>query len=234
VIDTVGRTLASVPDVHRYTWCGSDCVVYLLGEYSEDSDFGFRPSGGIGVLQVGSGKTTSLRGPANPVSVTWAAPDSGAFVQGFTPAGQRLIYRIDLATREARPTALRDNDLSPSGRYYLHRPPESDSVGIYETRSNAPVDISDLLRGADLIGWAGPAGDVLLAVQHVPRAPTKPGEPAIRPIKPEDIRPQQYLLYRVVERKILARATGFLHPWAGPAQRRLIQQGEKYTVFESR
>jgi hypothetical protein len=235
VIDTLGRTLASVPGVHRYSWCGSDCVVYLLGEYSEDSDFGFRPSGDVGVLQVSSRKTTSLRAPPYPVSVTWAPPDSGAYVKGFTPTGQPRIYRIDLATREPSLTGLRDNDLSPNGRYYLYRPPESDSVGVYDTRGNAPVDISPLLRNADVIGWAGPAGDVLLAVQHVLRVLPQADDPrAIRPIRPEDIRPQQYLLYRVSDGRILAHATGLLHQWAGPAQRRLIRQGGKYMVLESR
>jgi hypothetical protein len=92
------------------------------------------------------------------------------------------------------------------------------------------VDITSLLRTADLVGWAGP-GDVLLAVRHVPRPPRRPDERP-RPIRPSDIRPLRYLLYRVTDGRVLAEEEGFLHQWAGPGERRLLRQGDSYKVLE--
>ena len=59
VLDTLGRKLAAVPKVQRYDWCGPACLVYITGEY-EESDIGFLP-GGVGMLDVATGKTTALR-----------------------------------------------------------------------------------------------------------------------------------------------------------------------------
>jgi hypothetical protein len=131
---------------------------------------------------------------------------------------------------------VHDIQFSPDGRYYLSWPLElefgKDSVKVYATRTNSPVDISSFLRMADLIGWAGPDGDVLLAVRRVPPRPRKPGErPGPRVIKPSDIRPQRYLLYRVSDGRVLAEEQGFLHEPPGSADRRLIRQGEKYKVL---
>jgi hypothetical protein len=102
-----------------------------------------------------------------------------------------------------------------------------DSVKVDETRTNSPVDLSSFMRTAQPIVWAGPAGDVLIAVRRVRSPAPRPGEQR-RPtvIKPSDIRPQRYLLYRLSDGRVLAEDQGFLHEPAGPAERRLIRQGE--------
>jgi hypothetical protein len=146
------------------------------------------------------------------------------------------MYRFDVATGALTPGRVHDIHFSPDGRYYLSWPLElgfgMDSVKLYQTRTNSPVDISSFLRTAQPIGWAGPAGDVLLAVRRVPPPPRRPGErPRPRPIQPSDIRPQRYLLYRVPDGRVLAEEQGFLHEPAGPADRRLVRQGEKYKVL---
>jgi hypothetical protein len=238
VIDTSGRTLAAVPDVHKYDWCGSDPIglAYIQGEYSEDSDWGFRPDGRWGLLEVGTGKTRPVQGLRYPTAVACNPLDSAVYLREAYefPA----IYRFELATGTLTRAPVHDIQFSPDGRYYLSWRPElefgMDSVKVYQTLSSSPVDISSFLRTAQPIGWVGPTGDVLLAVRRVPSPPRRPGEqPRPRPIKTSDIRPQRYLLYRLKDGRVLAEEQGFLHQWAGPADRRLIRQGEKYKVLQA-
>jgi hypothetical protein len=224
VIDTTGRTLATVPDVHKYDWCGSDRVAYIQGEYSEDSDWGFRPDGRWGLLEIATGKTAPLHGLRYPTAVAWNSLDTAIFVRDFSESP--AIYRFDLRRGKLERAQVRDIQFSPSGRFSLSYPLElgNDSVQLYQTRSNRRVDISSLLRTADLVGWAGP-GDVLLAVHHVPRPPRTPGErPRVRVIQPSDIKPLRYFLYRVSDGRVLAEEEGFLYELAGSADRRLIRQ----------
>jgi hypothetical protein len=145
------------------------------------------------------------------------------------------IYRVDLATGTPAPTRLHDIHFSPSGRFYLSQPLElgTDSTQLYDTGTNTRLDISSFIRKAGLVGWVGP-GDVLLAVRRVPPPARKPGEPGIRPIRPSDIRPQRYLLYRPTDGRVMAEEEGFLHEWAGPEERRLLRQGDSYRVLEGR
>jgi hypothetical protein len=228
VIDTLGRALASVPNVHEYAWCGGNCLAYLTGQYNEDSDWGFKPEG-AGLLDLASGKTAPLAVPEYTIRVTWNPRDSALYLRQSAPG--MPVHRLDLRARSVSRTKLHDHAFSPTGEYYLSRPFETESVRVYRTATNAPVDLSSLLEIADVVDWAGPSGDVLLAVRHVPRVPRQPGEPAIRPIRPEDIRPLRYFLFRISDGRVLDEAEGFLCELAGSAQQRMIRQGERYRVL---
>jgi WD40 repeat protein len=228
VIDTLGQVLTSVPNVHEYAWCGGNCLAYLTGQYNEDSDWGFTPEG-AGLLDIATGKTARLAVPEYTVRVTWNPRDSALYLRQSAPG--LPVHRLDLTARSLSRTDLHDHDFSPSGEYYLSRPFGTESLTVYRTATNSPVDISSLLKIADVVGWAGPSGDVLLAVRHVPPTPRKPGEPRIRPIRPEDIRPLRYFLFRISDGRVLDEAEGFLHELAGAGKRWLIRQGERYRVL---
>jgi hypothetical protein len=146
--------------------------------------------------------------------VAWNPLDSAVYLR--EAAEFPAIYRFEPPTGTLARGRVRDMQFSPDGGYYLFWPAELefgvDSVKVYDTRTNSPVDISSFLRTAQLIGWAGPAGDVLLAVRRDPRPSLPPGlRPQPRPIQPGDIRPQRYLLYRVSDGRVLAEEQGFLH-----------------------
>jgi hypothetical protein len=233
VIDTTGRVLASVPKVQRYDWCGASCIVYITGEYDE-TDIGFRPAG-IGMLDVAAGDIRSLPAPPHPIGITWGAFDSTAYVKNAPREGEARIYRIDPRTRTLSPTELKDHLFSPTGRYYLHRPLLADSLVLYETHSNSPVDLSKLRRQAKPLGWASSTEDLLLTLRTgrskavMPERRTAP-----KPLKPGDAPEETYELYRVPDGRTLGRVKGHLREWSGPDHRRLVQQGGNYKVLDGR
>jgi hypothetical protein len=175
---TAGRTLASVEQVQRYVWCGPACIVYLTGRY-EESHVGFRPES-MGALNVVTGEKTALPAPPYPIGITWATFDGAAYVKNRPREGEPTIYRLDLPTKTLTATVFRDHLFSPTGRYYLHRPEFTDTLVLYDTRTNAPVDISRLRRDAIPLGWASSEEDILLAV----RRETAPTANKGRPVRP--------------------------------------------------
>jgi hypothetical protein len=233
VIDTTGQVLASVSKVQRYDWCGASCIVYITGEYDE-TDIGFRPAD-IGMLDVVTGDTRSLPAPPYPIGVTWGAFDSTAYVKNAPRKGEARIYRIDPRTRALSPTELKDHLFSPTGRYYLHGPLLADSLVLYETSSNSPIDLSKLRREAKLLGWASSNDDVLLTLRMDRSKAAMPGHrTAPKPRKPGDGPEETYELYRVSDGRTLGRVKGYLREWSGPDHRRLVQQGGNYRVLDGR
>jgi hypothetical protein len=231
VIDTAGRAIASVPNVHRYDWCGETCLIYITGVYRE-SEVGFHPSG-VGMIDLTTGRTTALPAPRYPIGIRWGPLDGAAYIKIAQEDGQLRILRVDLRNRASSLTDLKDHLFSPTGRYYLHRPHFTDSMMVYDTRSNAPVDISTLLREAKPIGWAVLNDDVLLALRRRPAKAVKPeGRVWVRPLKPGDIREETYLLYRVSAARVVGQVKARLGPGASPADFRLIQEGVNYKVVD--
>ena len=233
VIDTAGRAIVSVPNVQRYDWCGETCLIYITGVY-EETDVGFHPSG-VGMIDVTTRTTTALPAPPYPIGIRWGPLDGAAYVKNAPEDGEPRIFRVDLQSRTLSPTELRDHLFSPTGRYYLHRPHFSDSMMVYDTRSNAPVDISKLVREAKPIGWAPLKDDVLLALRRRPVKAVKPeGRVWLRPIKPGEIPEQTYQLYRVWDARVVGQVKARLGPGASPADFRLIQQGSNYRLIDQR
>jgi hypothetical protein len=133
------------------------------------------------------------------------------------------------------PTELKDHLFSPTGRYYLHRPHFTDSMIVYNTRSNTQVDISKLVREAKPIGWAPVNDDVLFAVRRRPAKAVKPaGRVRLRLLKPGDIAEETYQLYRVSDARVLGQVKARLGPGASAADFRLVQQDGKYKLVDQR
>jgi hypothetical protein len=232
VLDTLGRKLAAVPKVQRYDWCGPGCLIYITGEY-EESDIGFLP-GGVGMLDVATGKTTALPAPSSPTGITWGKIDSAAYVKNAGGPGEARIYRIDIVRRTMAPTELLDHQFSPTGRYYLHRPVGADSFAVYETRTNAPVDVSTLQSEARVIGWASSSEDVLLATRKPAAVRADPGDRIrVKPLKQGALE-QSYQLYRLSDRRTVLRSKGQLDQGSGPGHLRLVRQGRNYKVLDGR
>jgi hypothetical protein len=233
IIDTAGRTLGSVARVQRYAWCGPACIVYITGQY-EESHFGFRPES-MGVLNIASGDKTAVPAPPYPIGVTWARFDSAVYVKNRPREGEARIYRIDLRTRTVAPTVFRDHLFSPSGRYYLHRPDLTDTLALYDTRTNAAVDISRLRRDAIPIGWTPSGQDILLTVrrEHVltssreRRVRPTPRNPGDKPVV------HTYELYHVPDGRMIKRMTGQLGDYAAPNNLRLVELGGAYQIVDT-
>lgn len=189
IIDRDGRLdSAVVRNVQKYAWCGPSCVVYILGQY-EESHVGFRPEG-VGMLDLTSGQQISLPSPPTPIGIVWASFDSAAYVKNWSRADEAAIYRLDLIARSMKPTALKDHLFSPTGRYYAHKPDLTDTLVVYETQTNSPMDLSTLRRESVPLGWGSAREDLLLAVRRPRRREEaqsgqpprpKPSEAALRP-----------------------------------------------------
>ena len=232
IIDTAGQTLASVAEVQRYAWCGPTCVVYITGRY-EESHFGFRPHG-MGLLNVATGETTALPAPPYPIGLTWAAFDSAAYVKNRPRRGEASIYRLEIGAGEIRPTAFKDHLFSPTGRYYLYRPDLADTLVVYETRTNAPLDIPDLRGGTNVVGWASSSRDILLTIRRDP-AQTSDRDRQVRP-RPRprtgEAPLQTYQLYDLPNRRALAPVKGRLGEYAAPDHIRVLDRGDEYQVLD--
>jgi hypothetical protein len=228
VIDTAGRVLApGVPQVQRYDWCGATCIVYLTGLYDE-SHYGFR-YGAVGMLDIGSGETRSLPSPTTPIGILWLDFDSSAYVKNLPRRGEAYIYRLDLAHRKLEPTRLHDHVFSPTGRYYLYEGEFTDTLVVYDTRTNTPVDIETFRRGSIPLGWVSAREDLLLAVKRPPPRRGPLGRP--RPRDPKEVQP--YVLYRVYDlprRVVRDSVVGHLKDWAGSGNLRLVERDGKYHV----
>jgi hypothetical protein len=234
IIDTGGQTLGSVARVQRYVWCGPTCIVYITGQY-EESHVGFRPES-MGVLNIATGDKAAVPAPPYPIGVTWASFDSAAYVKNRPREGEARIYRLDLRTRTLAPTVFRDHLFSPSGRYYLDRYEHTDSLVLYDTRTNAAVDISRVRRDAILIGWASSGQDILLTVRREP-ALTSNRDGPVRPTpRKRDDKPvaHTYELYHVPDGRRLKRLTGQLGDYAAPNNLRLVERGGEYQIVDTR
>jgi hypothetical protein len=233
VIDTAGRTIASIPNVQRYDWCGPACVIYITGLYQE-TDIGFDPTG-VGMIDLTTRTRTELPAPPHPIGIRWGPHDGAAYIKSAPEHGEPPIFRVDLQTGALSRTELKDHLFSPTGQYYVHRPHFQDSLQVYETRSNTPVDISKLLRQAKPIGWAAVNDDVLLAIRRNPaRAVKAQGRRFPAPLKPDSIPEETYQLYRLSDARVVAQVKARLGPGAGPADFHVVQQGGSYKVLEQR
>jgi hypothetical protein len=233
VIDTAGRTIASIPNVQRYDWCGPACLIYITGLYQE-TDVGFDPTG-VGMIDLTTRTRTELPAPPYPIGIRWGPHDGAAYIKNAPEDGEPPIFRVDLQTRTLSRTELKDHLFSPTGRYYLHRPHFEDSLQLYETRSNAPVDIFKLRREAKPIGWAAVTDDVLLAIRRNPARVVKAqGRQFPTALKPDSLPEETYQLYRLSDKRVVAQVKASLGPGAGPADFRVVQQGGRYHVLEQR
>jgi hypothetical protein len=226
VIDTNGNVLApGIPQVQRYAWCGASCIVYITGLY-EESHWNFQPWG-VGMLDLRTGVNRSLPGPPTPRGVTWASYDSAVYIKNRPRPGEALIYRLDLATLRLEPTNLHDHVFSPTGRYYLHDGEWTDTLVVYETRTNRPVDLESFRREGIIIAWASPREDLLLAVRRPPPRLPPYGRPRVK--KPgEDEKPVLYKLYDLSSGRIRGTVMGYLGRWVGPPYAHLLGRGDEY------
>lgn len=232
VIDTAGRvTFAGLRDVQRYTWCGRACLAYIKGQYEESHD-GFRPQA-VGAADLVTGVDTPLPSPPFPIALAWADFDKAIYLKNRPREGEPVVYRLDLSTRLLQSTTLRDIRFSPSGRYYLHKPDLADSLLVYETRSNMPVDVSRFRREASLLEWGSPNEDLVLAVRRTRPRTDHGAPPVVKRRKPGEPVPEAtYLLYDVESGRTRRTAKGLIGQWVGSDHRHLVQHGGDYQVLD--
>jgi len=235
VVDTSGKVIPSnVKQVQRYAWCGPHCLVYITGQQVEGHR-GFIPDS-IGSLDLVTGQVTPLPAPPQPTGISWAAHEGAAYVKNWPGPGEALVYRLDLAVRTLSPTPLRDYRFSPTGRYYLYEGDLTDTLVLYQTSINRPVDLEPLRREAIVLGWGSSTEDVLLTVKRPPPRTQPPGRPRVTVKSKQQIEADQnavvtYHLYDVARGRIRATLKGALRSWAAPENLRLMQREGGYHII---
>jgi hypothetical protein len=234
VIDMAGHMIAPpVARVQRYAWCGAGCIVYITGE-DEESHYDFRPEG-MGKLDIATGKASALPSPPTPIGITWASFDSAAYIKNLPRPGEGFIYRLDLVALTLEPTSFKDHVFSPTGRYYIYEGEFTDTLVIYDRRTNEPVDLESFRREALIIGWASPREDILLAVRRPPPRPRPVGRPRPTVKKAgEDEKEVLYKLYDLSTRRVGRSMTGYLGRWVGSPYTYLLGGSGGYQVAEIR
>jgi hypothetical protein len=230
VIDTAGRKLAAVPNVHRYAWCGPGSIAYITGEYAEGKDYGFRPNG-VGMLDVDTRATRGVPKPQYPVGVVCRPSERAAYLKNSAPTGEPRIYRLEVDPGTIAATELLDNDFSPSGRFYIYRPPEGETVRVLRTADNTEIPLEKLRRGADLIGWSGGDRDLLFAVKHEPRPPGSTSRRPLRVVGPMNP-PLTYLLYDIDRQEVVRSQRGRLWMYANQHHQPILEVPSGWWILQ--
>ncbi len=215
-------------NVQRFVWCGAGCLAYITGTYQEGMD-GFVPDS-LRHLDLATAVNTAIAGVPYPVELHWAGFDNGLYVRTRVLVQGAGVLRYDPRTRTLTGTTLKSVNLSPTGRYYIYRPPLTDSLLVLRTADNAEVSLEKLRRDADLIQWADGDRDLLLAVKHEPRpAGSNDGAPrVVADMNP----PLTYLLYDVERGRVLRSERGRLTTWKGPRHKKLLELNSGLRVLE--
>jgi hypothetical protein len=212
-------------NVQRYAWCGTGCLAYITGHYREGRD-GFVPDS-LHHLDLTTGVRTAI-GVPYPLELNWASFDNALYVRTRVLPRGESVMRYDPRTRSLTGTKLKSVRLSPTGRYYIYRPPLTDSLLVLRTADNAEVSLEKFRRGADLIQWADGDSDLLLAVKHEPR-PADSGVPrVVADMNP----PLTYLLYDVDKGRVVRSQRGRLTTWKSPRNQKLLEANSGLKVLQ--
>lgn len=220
VVDTSGTVLFRSPDsIQRYDWCGLTCIVAITGVYAENEP-GFIPSG-VQILDLNTGRTRAIDGIPRPVAVRWVPAQNALYIQSAERTAPPRIYKYDLGSGALLPTARRDLDFSPSGRYYLYRalgePPE-----LVDSNNDAVVPLS-LAPNVDVEGWLGGANDVLIAVKRSALVDSLRKHRLVRLQSELPKEPKEYVLIDATTGATVRRVVGEETPWRGRSGRPLIK-----------
>src|SRR3989454_11117454 len=144
VLDTNGLVVQRIArDVQRYAWCGSSCLVCVLGR-SDETDLGFRPIGAA-MSDFVTGQRTSFAGPPWPYEVAWGAFDSSVYLSYPGPGGSREIFRFPLPEGPLTLTGHRDLLFSFDGTFYLSSAGDpGERPRVYSSQTDREVGLSDL------------------------------------------------------------------------------------------
>jgi hypothetical protein len=212
VIDSMGRVVSRIErNVRLYTWCGAECLAYIVGEDYEGG-VGFMPKGAFR-LDLQTGTETAIEGIPAPYALMWAPFDTSVYFKSFARPNGANVIRYSLLSGLVTATPYRDFHFSPSGKHYLQpRDGANDTIRLYETATNrlVPLPISTALGEPG--GWVFDHGDYLLFGRRLPPR-LDPGGEGIRRGIPG---PMEYAIYDVTSRRIVRKVPGERAPWVGP------------------
>ncbi len=219
VVDTSGTVLFRATDsIQRYDWCGSTCIAAIAGVYSE-TDVGFIPSG-LQILDVSTGYARAIE-RMRPLAVRWVSAHNALYIQSGERSSPLKIYKYDLASGVLTPTAHRDLDFSPSGRFYLYRvlgePPQ-----LVDSNNDAAVRLS-VAPNVDIEGWLGGANDVLVGVKRSALIDSLRKHRLVRTVSELPKEPKEYVLIDAATGATLRQVVGDETPWRGRGGRLLIK-----------
>ncbi|MDP3911126.1 MAG: hypothetical protein Q8Q14_12115 [Gemmatimonadales bacterium] len=212
IIDSTGKLVSRIQrDVRTYTWCGDDCIAYIVGENYEGG-LGFIPHG-VFRLDLRGGTETAIELVPPPYALTWVPLDTSLYFKGFSRWNGASVVRYGLLNRSLSPTSYKDFRFSPSGRHYIERPDEGwDTTRVYETATNHRVSLPESPILGEPGGWVFGHGDYLLFGRRLPPLHVTPGEGIRRGVPG----PVEYRIYDVSARRVVRKLPGEVAAWAAP------------------
>jgi len=220
VLDTNGVVAQKIArDVQRYAWCGSSCLVYVVGG-SDETDLGFRPSGAA-ISDFVTGQRTSFAGPPWPYEVAWGAFDSSVYLSYPGPGGSREIFRFPLPAGPLTLTGHRDLVFSFDGTFYLSSAGDPDArPRVYSSKTDREVGFSDLDKLGIPVQWLPSGGSDLLIRPSVPvQKPSGPPDPRKPFVFTRDMPPPNdvnYVVYNVGARRVVRTLRGRFPQFSSP------------------
>jgi len=219
VLDTNGLVVQRIArDVQRYAWCGSSCLVYVIGG-SDETDLGFHPSGAA-ISDFVTGQRTALAGPPWPYEVTWAPFDNSVYLEYPGPGGAAQIFRFPLPTGPLTLTGHRDLVFSFDGKFYLSSGGHPEQrPQVYSSETDRELTLSDLDRLGVPVQWLPSGSSDLLVRPSVPvQKPSRPVDPRKTFVFTQGGSPpdQDYSVYDVATHRVVRSLHGYFAPWASP------------------
>lgn len=160
-----------------------------------------------------------LQGPGTPIDARWASFDSSVYLKYPSRNGKVLVYQYQASTGAVTLTSHHDFYFSPDGEYYLVFGTHPwDRPAVYNTKSDAPVNVPGLEQLGFPVQWIADSGAALLVEKQHPVPPSEfvrnRGRPQIIFSKPGPPPEKDYYVYDVRSRSTLRSIHGAIMPWS--------------------
>jgi len=237
LVDRAGKPQTEpVRGIQRFVWCGPTRLAAIRGTYWEGAFPPFRPDRvlllDLGAPGSGSLVLDSITSVPAPIDLACPSFEPALYLVNATPIDGAQVFRYVFATGQLGASTVLRPDFSPTGNFYLVHWPLSDSVSVFESRTNRVALVAKTRSFGQVLRWVYESGDYLLVL-----APGPVGKPYVQ----GDKRPKgrvilgpidrDYLIYDVTKGRQFAARRMKVQPASAPGNAVVVTIGGSTSVL---